>query len=211
MRYELESGDFPFHFNESQFFYVQDWRLLSIFAFFGAKKQFVKVKTFFDFFVRPLKMNLLLLESPQALKWKSSQFRLKNHRKPNWSNSFESFLNLSSFVTFSVPIATCNNLMFFHRFQQLTFPPTAFAIVVRMLDEGAQFISSHSIIMKNRDRMWPGGWEAEKNAKHDSRNDGKNIENSYIHTHLVINWKLRWEILCFFALRCSHTFHNEAT
>jgi hypothetical protein len=63
--------------------------------------------------------------------------------------------------------------------------PFSLAIVVRMLDEGAQFISSHSIIMKNRDRMRRWDEKQEKNAKHDSRR--KNIENSHTHTQIVIN------------------------
>jgi hypothetical protein len=56
----------------------------------------------------------------------SSQLQLKNHRQPNWCDSFESFSVIYRVSQpFSVPIATCNNLMYFRHFQQLTFPQTA--------------------------------------------------------------------------------------
>lgn len=76
----------------------------------------------------------------------------------------------------------------FHPFNSVAHISSAAStstIVIRTLDEGAQFIFRQSIIMKNRDRETNGAGELEKNAKHDSRDDKKLETPSHSHIEVI--------------------------
>lgn len=203
----MESGDFPFFTLTRRNFSLSMTSNCCLSLFWKKKLNLLKWKCL-QIVSSHFKRRNCYQKRPKGLtNEKTSRFQLEKSSKS--PNSFECFCNLSSFVTFlSVPIATCNNLMFSSfasssHFLKLPSLPLLFECSMKVHNLFPVTLLSWKIEIE-----CDGGMRSRK------RMQSTIVREKILKTHTHTNsdkLKVTMEILRFFAAQRSHTFHNEAT